>query len=103
MARPQLTEAEFAELKRQRDVGLRAVVEAVAKKNGWDLAEVHFHASCGGSTAECYCACPDGPCQHDWTGPVQDILNDNDEPCGSEVTCARCSAGAMSHDLRVLP
>ena len=98
-----LTDEDFAKLARERDEQLEKTISAIAKSRGWDPEKVSVHINRGGSSAQCYCACPDGPCQHDWTGLGQDVLNDNDEPCGFEVTCARCGMGAMSHDLRFMP
>lgn len=94
-----LTDDDFAELARQRDEQLGKVVDAMCEKHGWDRSTVAVHVG-GGHSPICYCACPDGPCQHDWTGPGRDLLNDHDQPCGFERTCARCGMGAMSHDLR---
>lgn len=94
--KPRPTEAEFDELKRKRDEGLRAVVEATCKKMGWDPAKVGVHASHAG---ECYCACPDGPCQHVWDGPEWV----SEDECGSSVTCSRCGEVAMFHDMRNAP
>ena len=97
-----LTDADFAELSRQRDENLSRVIDAVCDQHGWDRTKVGVHVS-GGHSDTCYCACPDGPCQHDWTGPLHDILDSEDRPCGSEVSCARCGMGAMSHDFRFMP
>lgn len=47
----------------------------------------------------CYCACPTGPCEHDWSGPIWT----SDDGCGMSTTCARCGCTAMSHSLRTAP
>jgi hypothetical protein len=100
LSRPTLTEAEFDELKRKRDEGISEIVRAFAAQHGGDPDKVGVHVSYGGGTPTCYCACADGgPCQHVWNGPAQDILDDEDEVCGSEVTCSRCGMGSMSHSL----
>lgn len=45
----------------------------------------------------CKCLCPDGPCEHVWDGPwVGDEM-------GESVTCSRCAAVRMSHDMAVGP
>lgn len=46
----------------------------------------------------CYCACPDGPCEHTWDGKMREGAY------GSiSVTCSRCGCTAIGHDLRVMP
>lgn len=94
-----LTDDDFAKLAHHRDELLERFVGACCDQHGWDRSKVAVHAS-GGHSPGCYCGCPDGPCQHDWTGPCRDLLNDHDQPCGVERTCARCGMGVMSHDLR---
>lgn len=98
--KPRPTEAEFAELKRKRDEAMQSVVEAILKEHGVDTttATVHFSHSQG-----CYCACPDGPCQHEWDGP--EWTDDDGEGGGfsSSATCSRCGAIAMYHDMRCAP
>ena len=91
------TEAEFDELKRRRDEAVEKMVEEVCQEKGWPRAEVHVHASHAGD--ECYCACPDGPCQHTWDGPNYE----SEDGCMMSVTCSRCSAVAAYHDMRVGP
>lgn len=90
------TDAEFEELKRKRDEAMKAVVASVCEKNGWNPAEVTFHAS---HVHGCYCACPDGPCQHIWDGPE---FVDADGSFSS-VTCSLCGQVAMFHDMRCAP
>jgi hypothetical protein len=92
--KPRPTDAEFDELKRKRDESLSAAVAAICEKNGWDPTKVQFHAS---GTHGCYCACPDGPCQHIWDGP------EYAEECMSSATCSLCGEIAMSHDMRCGP
>ena len=62
-----LTDAEFDELKRKRDEGIRAIVKEICEEQGWDPETTHVHS--GDLGAVCYCACPHGPCQHIWDGP----------------------------------
>jgi hypothetical protein len=104
MKKPRPTDAEFAELARKRDEAVEASVRALCDKHGWDFSKVGFHAS---HAHGCYCACPDGPCQHLWDGPVkaiglEDGEDERDARCHS-VTCSRCGADAMSHDMRCMP
>lgn len=89
--KPRPTDEEFAELARQRDEALEAVVQATCDKMGWPREKTTFHVS---GLGKCYCACPDGPCQHIWDGPTVE-----DDNCVS-VTCSRCGANSFSHDLR---
>lgn len=91
-ARP--TDAEFDELKRKRDEVVEAVIVATCAEQGWDRGKVHTHVS---HSNECYCACPEGPCQHIWDGP--DFEDDNTV----SVTCSRCGAPAIFHDMRCAP
>lgn len=92
--KPRPTDAEFTELKRKRDEAVRAAVEAICKEKGWDPAKASFHCS---SMTDCYCDCPDGPCQHIWNGP------EYRESGMSSVTCSRCKMPAIHHDLRCGP
>lgn len=94
MTKPRPTEAEFEELKRKRDKALADVVSRVCKEQGWEEKKVHVHASGAG---DCYCACPDGPCQHVWDGP------DLDSGSVISATCSRCGLSAFSHDMRCAP
>lgn len=95
MKRRRPTEPEFEELKRRRE----AAIQAGARELGWDGKEpLHAHVNHGGGTPECYCACPDGPCQHEFEG-----WRAFEDGRGGERVCKRCGMGAMSHDLRVLP
>lgn len=47
----------------------------------------------------CYCACPEGPCEHKWDGEVWE----SEDRCASSATCSRCGTTAMSHSLRTGP
>jgi hypothetical protein len=89
-------------MKRRRDDGVAKVIAAARKQLfGEDVVEgdIGVHVSLGGGNDTCYCACPDGPCQHDWTGGWREF----EDGCGGEVTCARCGMGAMGHSLRTGP
>lgn len=93
-AKPRPTEAEFDELKRKRDEAMAGVVDAVCAKQGWDRGKVTFHAH---GFHGCYCACPEGPCQHVWDGPEH-----SDDGMVS-ATCSRCGTVAAFHDMRCGP
>lgn len=94
------TEAEFDELKRKRDEDIMQMVRE-ARKSIWpdapNDAPLMFH--CRDYSAECYCNCPDGPCQHEFTG-WRDLHSDDGEVCGGEQFCKRCGMGAMNHSIR---
>ena len=92
--RARLTDAQFDELKRTRDAALSRVIDRACAEQGWDRSKTFVHVSHAG---DCYCACPDGPCQHIWDGPGID--GDH----FSSVTCSRCGTDALSHDLRCMP
>lgn len=96
MTKPELTDAEFDELKRKRDTEIDSIVDEMGKKLGWKPGDppLHVHVSGAGG---CYCACPDGPCQHKWDGP--DYADDG----MVSVTCSRCSTPAIYHDMRCAP
>ena len=102
--RPRPTDEEFAELSRKRDAEINAHIDAMCKEHGFDRSKMHFHAS---HTHGCYCACPDGPCQHLWDGPQQPLGleegEDESQARGWSVTCSRCGVDAMSHDMRCGP
>lgn len=97
--RPRPTDEEFDALKRKRDDSVAELVAKVCEKQGWDKSKIHVHNSHSG---ECYCACPDGPCQHIWDGPE---YADDAEGGGfmSSTTCSRCGAVAAYHDMKVMP
>lgn len=97
--KPRPTDAEFDELKRQRDAAIAAMVDAVCAEQGWPRDKAHVHVS---GSAQCYCACPDGPCQHLWDGP-EVTSNDEDQGFWSSASCSRCGAVAMFHDMRCAP
>jgi hypothetical protein len=94
--KPRPTEAEFDDLKRKRDEAINNMIDDICAKQGWDRSKVHAHVSGAG---DCYCACPDGPCQHIWDG---EDYQDEDEGWIS-ATCSRCGTPAIHHDIRVLP
>lgn len=60
-----------------------------------------FIETCGPSTEKCLCQCPDGPCAHVWDGPDEE-WQEGSMFCSS-VTCSKCGATRMQHDLWVGP
>ncbi len=94
--KPRPTDAEFEELKRKRDKAIAAMVDAICAENGWDRDTACVHVS---HADECYCACPNGPCQHIWDGP--DYVSEDQSMIS--VTCSRCGVVAAYHDMRCAP
>jgi hypothetical protein len=94
--KPRPTEAEFDELKRRRDESVRKSFLKICEEQGWDPEKATFHAS---HSEGCYCACPEGPCQHEWDGPEYI----GEEGCLHSATCSRCGAVAAYHDMRCGP
>lgn len=93
MSRP--TEAEFAELKRKRDEAVNKAIDEMCAEQGWERGAVHVHASHAG---DCYCDCPNGPCQHEFGG-----WREFEDGSGGETFCQRCGTGSMSHSMRCGP
>jgi hypothetical protein len=87
---------DFDELRRKRDEALNALFDAVCKEQGWDRSQVSAHIS--PDPRGCYCACPDGPCEHEFSG-----WRDFEDGNGGEAICKKCGMGAMSHDMRCMP
>lgn len=94
MRTPRPTDAEFEELKRQSAEATREVVAEIAHMWGVDPSKLQVH-DC--SAGKCYCACPDGPCQHIWDGPEYREENI------SSVTCSLCGEPEIYHDMRCGP
>ena len=79
---------DFEKLRRERNDAVTNMVESL----GYSVDQSTFN------TDACYCACPDGPCEHDFQG-WRPIYDDNDNECGSETVCTRCGCGSMHHSL----
>jgi hypothetical protein len=95
-----MTEAkpDFDALRKTRDENIERIAKELWVELGGNPNEApHFH-SCEHKAA-CYCACPDGPCEHQWHGE-RPILGEDEQPCGFEAFCERCGQGAMSHSMR---
>jgi hypothetical protein len=87
---------DFEALRAERDAAVAKIVKEAARSLWGDEAaeRITFHASFGGGTASCYCACPDGPCEHQFDG-----WREFDDGLGGEQFCQRCGMGAMSHSM----
>jgi hypothetical protein len=85
---------DFEKLREARDAQIEEVARAVRAKLGGDpLDPFTFHSR--DYHSPCFCACPDGPCEHQFQGERQ-----FDDGLGSEQFCSRCGEGAMSHSMR---
>lgn len=95
------TPPDFERLRAERDAGLERIARSMWEKLGGDPGEAPtFH--CREYHSPCYCACPDGPCEHDWDGS-RDIAGDDGTLAGWETCCTRCGEGAMHHSMAFLP
>ena len=86
------TEAEFDELKRKSDKAIQKIIAETCARHGWDPRTVLVHVSGAG---DCYCNCPEGPCQHEWGG-----WREFEDGNGGEQICTRCGTGIMNHCMR---
>jgi len=88
------TKPDFEALRALRNEAVREQVEAVADRMGWapDKVQHNFNFDA------CYCACPTGPCEHNFKG-WRAFAHGG----GGETVCERCGMGAMSHSLRTAP
>jgi hypothetical protein len=96
-AMPRIKLPDFEALRAERDAALRKVAQEIhaeffADKPIEDM-QVHISGARG-----CYCACPDGPCEHQFSG-----CREFDDGLGFEQVCQRGGTGAMSHSLRCGP
>jgi len=82
---------DFDALRAERNLKISQHIEAFAKKAGCDPSQVHHSFDFDA----CFCACPKGPCEHDFQGWSSFINNG-----GGETVCKRCGMGAMSHSIR---
>ena len=96
--RLKIEKPDFAALRARRDGAINALIDAACAERGWDRSTVQVHVSGRGG---CTCACPDGPCEHEFAG-----WRESGTPEGGvvgEQVCRKCGAGAMSHSLRYGP
>lgn len=85
---------DFDALRKRRDEAVIEIVRAFAKERGLDPDKLTFSMCPPG----CLCACPDGPCEHEFAG-----WRDFEDGSGGETVCQKCGMGCMSHDMRVAP
>ena len=85
---------DFEKLRAERNASHHRIVKEMAVARDWDPSRVQSSFK----PNACYCACPDGPCEHDWQG--WRVFEDGR---GGETVCKRCGMGAMSHSLRTAP
>lgn len=82
---------DFEALRAERNAKHAELVQRLAGE-GWNASGCMHN-----DPNACYCACPDGPCEHKWDGaPYQD-----DQMWST--TCSRCGILSYSHSLRVMP
>lgn len=87
---------DFADLRRKRDEAINKMIDTICAERGWARSGVRAHMSPTG----CYCACPDGPCEHQFDGWREITCDDDVTVCGGEQVCRLCGMGAMSHGLK---
>lgn len=88
-----MTTPDFDALRAKRNESVQASIQKLADEYGIPVEQL----SSSHNPNACYCACPDGPCEHKWDGAPYES-----EHCRS-VTCSRCGCTAMSHDMRTGP
>jgi hypothetical protein len=89
------TRDDFNRLRARRNESVRQSMQKLADEYGVPLESMRSNFN----PDACYCACPDGPCEHDWTGPEWV----SEDGCSISSTCARCGTTSMSHSMRVGP
>lgn len=87
-----ITKPDFGTLRAERNFEISRVIEATAKKMGCDPTHLWYNFD----PDACYCACPKGPCEHDFTGGYRECM----DQLGAEQVCKRCGMGAMAHSIR---
>ena len=88
---------DFGALRAKRDDAINEMIDQMAKENGWDRSQIRVQVSPPG----CYCACPDGPCEHEFSGWREFECDGGGG--GGEQFCQKCGAGAMGHSMRYAP
>ena len=96
-ATPRVQLPDFEALRAKRDAAMREVAPSIHAEFFADqpIGDMQVHIS---GVGRCYCACPDGPCEHQWGG-----VREFDGGLGFEQVCGKCGMGAMSHSLRCGP
>lgn len=87
-----VTDPDFPALRAARNAVVEKMIAAIAKEHGFDLSTTQSNFD----PDACYCACPDGPCEHKWDGEIYV----SEDGCCQSTTCSRCGMTSMSHSLR---
>lgn len=77
-----------------RNASVENVMAKICEEKGWDRDDVRTNHN----PNACYCACPTGPCEHDFQG-----WRESEDGLTGETFCKRCGMGAMGHDMRTGP
>lgn len=85
---------DFEALRAERNARHDAWVQQM-RAEGWTVSGICAH----NSPDACYCACPDGPCEHTWDGKPWE----SEDGCSWSTTCSRCGEICMYHSMRVGP
>ena len=96
-ATPRVKLPDFDKLRAEREAALEKMVEEIRAEHfpNTPMSEMRVHVSHRGG---CYCACPDGPCEHQFAG-----WREYETPEGGLVgttVCKLCGMDAMSYSLR---
>lgn len=86
-----MEQPDFEKLRAERNEKRRRLEKEMAA-DGWQLSAHCAH----NADAACYCACPEGPCEHKWDGEGWE----SEDGLASSTTCSRCGVTCMSHSLR---
>ena len=87
---------DFEALRKRRNKAVLAILQEAAKRLGWKEGDPPLFSTFDPNA--CYCACSSGgPCEHDWSGPVEDFDG------GYSATCKRCGCSAINHDMANAP
>jgi hypothetical protein len=86
---------DFDALRADRNARVQASMQKLADEHGIPLQSLRSNFN----PNACYCACPDGPCEHKWDGDWWT----SEDGCAQSATCSRCGTTAMSHSLRTGP
>lgn len=85
---------DFEALRAERNAGMQRLLEKIIEKHG----PVRGNPFPYFDPNSCYCACPDGPCEHNFAG--WRVFEDGNGGGGGETFCQRCGMGALAHTLR---
>lgn len=85
---------DFDKLRKERDESVNKAIDEICAKQGWDRSNVGVHVSPSG----CYCACPTGPCEHEFGGWRE--VNYEEGGGYGEQFCQKCGMGSMNHSMR---